>query len=205
MSRGTRGDGTSRPPASDAADRAAFTRFVATHRADLVRTATAMTGRPGHDAEDLVQSALVRLAPVWSTVESPLAYTRQIMSRLAIDAARVRQRRPEALGLGHDDLSRITDRASPDATERTVLADQLWRGLATLSPRQRHVLALRFLADCTEAETARILDCPAGTVKSEAHRGLKRLRAALHTDAWDSDARDTEALDSTGGRQHGHG
>jgi RNA polymerase sigma-70 factor (sigma-E family) len=187
-------------PADAAADREAFAQFVAVHRFDLLRTAAAMTGRPGADAEDLVQTALVRLAPVWSTVDSPLAYTRQIMSRLAIDAARAKQRRPEFLGQTDDDVVRFADQATPDASDHTALADELWRGLSELTLRQRQVLALRFFADCTEAETARILGCPAGTVKSEAHRGLKRLRAALNPGLNEPAARG-----ATGGRANDHG
>jgi DNA-directed RNA polymerase specialized sigma24 family protein len=83
---------------------AEFTAFVVAHRLTLVRTAAVMLGRPGHDAEDLVQTALVKLAPRWGEVAQPLPYIRQILARLVVDAARQRGRRPERLGLVVRDL-----------------------------------------------------------------------------------------------------
>jgi len=67
--------------------------------------------------------------------------------------------------------------------------DELWRLLATLGPRQRAVLVLRFYEDLSEAEIARVLCCTAGTVKSQLPRGLARLRERMpvqgqHIDFW---------------------
>jgi RNA polymerase sigma factor (sigma-70 family) len=55
----------------------------------------------------------------------------------------------------------------------------LWDAIRGLPQRQRDVLVLRFYEDLTEPEVARLLRLPLGTVKSHAHRGLARLRAAL--------------------------
>jgi DNA-directed RNA polymerase specialized sigma24 family protein len=41
------------------------------------------------------------------------------------------------------------------------------------------VLVLRYYADLPEAETAAVLDCRLGTVKSRPHRGLSALRKEL--------------------------
>jgi RNA polymerase sigma factor (sigma-70 family) len=55
----------------------------------------------------------------------------------------------------------------------------LWQAVRGLPARQRAVLVLRFHEDLTEAEVARLLGLPLGTVKSLAHRGLARLRDRL--------------------------
>src|SRR5215208_937843 len=59
----------------------------------------------------------------------------------------------------------------------------LWQAVQALPPRQRAVLVLRFHEDLPEAEVARLLGLPLGTVKSLAHRGLARLRAELGSPA----------------------
>ena len=55
----------------------------------------------------------------------------------------------------------------------------LWEAVQGFPSRQRAVLVLRFHEDLTEAEVARLLGLPLGTVKSLAHRGLARLRDRL--------------------------
>jgi RNA polymerase sigma factor (sigma-70 family) len=66
----------------------------------------------------------------------------------------------------------------PDLTNEIADRDYLLRALAALPPRQRAVLVLRYFDDLSEAETAHMLGCSLGTVKSQAARGLARLRAA---------------------------
>jgi RNA polymerase sigma factor (sigma-70 family) len=62
----------------------------------------------------------------------------------------------------------------PDAVvRRTALA----AALAQLPPRQRAVIVLRFFDDLSEAQTAEVLGCAIGTVKSQAHVALARLRS----------------------------
>jgi RNA polymerase sigma factor (sigma-70 family) len=51
--------------------------------------------------------------------------------------------------------------------------------VATLPDRDREVIALRYFADLSEAETATALECPVGTVKSRLARALGRLRTVL--------------------------
>ena len=64
--------------------------------------------------------------------------------------------------------------AEPDATDRLVLID----ALATVPPRQRAIIVLRYLQDLSEADTAATLGISVGAVKSGAARGLARLRSA---------------------------
>ena len=69
-----------------------------------------------------------------------------------------------------------TPMAQPDGTDALHLRQALVQALATLPPRQRAVLVLRYFDDLTEAETAAALGISVGTVKSTASRGLARLR-----------------------------
>ena len=55
----------------------------------------------------------------------------------------------------------------------------MWRALAVLPPRQRAVLVLRYYEGLSEAEIAATLGCARGTVKSQAAKGLGRLRREL--------------------------
>jgi RNA polymerase sigma-70 factor (sigma-E family) len=154
-----------------------FDEFVAASVEPLLRTAHLITWDLG-EAEDLVQECLFEVARRWSRVrrmEQPLAYTRRILINLALDDARARAvRRIELDG-------NVT---AADEPAREVLAgletrDELLAALARLTPRQRAVLVLRYFNDLTEPQVAELLGCSTGTVKSNASRGLARLRAAL--------------------------
>ena len=62
-----------------------------------------------------------------------------------------------------------------------VRADHLtlWQEIRRLPPRMRATLVLRYVEDLTEEATARELGVSIGSVKSQTHHALKRLRAAL--------------------------
>jgi RNA polymerase sigma factor (sigma-70 family) len=74
--------------------------------------------------------------------------------------------------------SSYSEPVAPDHTAEIADRDYLLRALATLPPRQRAVLVLRYFDDLSEGETAQMLGCSLGTVKSHAARGLSRLRQA---------------------------
>jgi len=59
-----------------------------------------------------------------------------------------------------------------DAPDGVVLHETMWRALGALPPRMRAVVVLRFYEDLTEADTAAVLGCSVGTVKSQTSRGL---------------------------------
>jgi RNA polymerase sigma factor (sigma-70 family) len=63
--------------------------------------------------------------------------------------------------------------------ERAESRDLVVRALRRLPVRMRTVLVLRYLEELSEAETAAVMSCSIGTVKSQAARGLERLRAAV--------------------------
>lgn len=161
-----------------------FAAFVRQASPALVRTAWLLTGDRTR-AEDLAQQALVRTYVAWPRVRDgePLAYARRIVANARIDDWR--RRRREVLTGPRD----LPDRASVSAgtADRHADRDALLRALATLTPRQRRIVVLRYLEGRTEAEVAADLGVSLGTVKSTASRSLRTLREAL--DPTDEDPR----------------
>ena len=136
----------------------------------LLRTAYLLTGHP-EDAEDLVQTALVKAVPAWSRIAGePDAYVRRIMVNENISRWRKRRGR-EVLVADAPEGSSL----DPDSADAVALE----KALATLAPKQRAVIVLRYFEDLTERETAEILGVAVGTVKSQARDALARLRLAL--------------------------
>lgn len=149
-----------------------FDEFFRGRAPALLRTAYLLTG-DRHLAEDLVQEAFARTHRVWRRVRDgghPEAYLRKVMYHLQISRWRSRQVK-EALPWQLPDRGDRRDHAH-DAVERLALR----QALLALPARQRAVIVLRFLEDRSEAETAEILDCRVGTVKSHTFRALARLR-----------------------------
>jgi RNA polymerase sigma-70 factor (sigma-E family) len=153
---------------------AEFSAFAARDGGQLVGFAFLLTGNR-HDAEDLAQQALVRTAARWRTArDAPGRYSRTVVLNLVRDRWRVRQRRAETLSADLAGLSPV-----PDAAETAVDRQLLLRACRLLPLHQRAVLVLRFWEDRSIEETAAVLGCSAGTVKSQTHRALARLRDAL--------------------------
>lgn len=162
---------------------AEFREFVATRWTALLRTAYLLTG--DHDrAEDLVQSALVRVHRHWPKVlakddgpqwRSPEAYVRKTMVNLNTDWWRRlgSRERPSGILPGGDRPS------SADAYAEMEIREDLWAELRALPPKMRAALVLRYFEDLSEAETAEILGCSIGAVKSQCSRGLARLNKAM--------------------------
>jgi RNA polymerase sigma-70 factor (sigma-E family) len=148
---------------------AAFDEFVVQRSPALLRTAVLLCNGDRHAAEDLLQTALLRLARHWGRTSDPEAYVRRILVNLAVDGTRNRRRR-------------LPETRWPEGLEPAVhdaAADPLPEVVASLPPQQRATLVLRFWDDCSVAETARLLGCSEGTVKSNTSRALARLREAL--------------------------
>ncbi|MGW0516837.1 SigE family RNA polymerase sigma factor [Crossiella sp. NPDC003009] len=151
---------------------AEFVEFVRTRGAGLRRTAFLLCG-DWHRAEDLVQTALIKLYKVWRRVERQGAvepYARQVLVRTAIDESRRFWRREKS-------TAELPDLPTPQ-TGAEVAVD-VRRALAALPKRQRAVVVLRFWEDLPVQEVARLLGCTEGTVKSQSAKGLAALRKSL--------------------------
>lgn len=154
-----------------------FDEFVAGNLEQLLKTAYLITWDAG-EAEDLVQECLFKVARRWPRVrrmEQPRAYARRILVNLALDGSRGRARRRSEL----EGAPAAADDPARDVLAGLETRAELLDALARLTPRQRSVLVLRYFNDLTEAETAELLGFSPGTVKSNASRGLARLREVL--------------------------
>ena len=151
--------------------RASFEEFVAARSISLGRVAYLLTGHR-HDAEDLLQTALIKVAMRWNRVEEPEAYVRRVLYTQAVSRWRLRGRKPEVLTDQPLDEGGVEGGVESDWETRVVL-DQALRGL---TPKQRAVLVLRFYEDMSESQTAAMLECSVGTVKSQTRHALERLR-----------------------------
>jgi RNA polymerase sigma-70 factor (sigma-E family) len=161
----------------DGQSEAAFEEFVRCRQAALFRTAFLLSSDRGH-AEDLLQGALERTYQHWRRVAAsgnPDAYVRRIMVNLANDRWRSRRHVVEQ-GL---DAALAAPSERDCQAERAESRDLVVRALRRLPVRMRTVLVLRYLEGLSEAETAAVMSCSIGTVKSQASRGLERLRAAI--------------------------
>lgn len=147
-----------------------FDEFVAARYQALVRTARMLVANPA-DAEDLVQEALARCVPKWSSISgNPEPYVRTVMVRANISRWR-RQKLAEV------PTEFVPERGYP--APDLAGADELLRALAQLAPRQRAAVVLRHVEDRSERETADLMGCSVGSVKSTTSAGLARLRVIL--------------------------
>jgi RNA polymerase sigma-70 factor (sigma-E family) len=154
-----------------------FERFVTDHSERLLRTAYLIVWDAG-EAEDLVQECLARVARRWPRVramDQPVAYARRILINLALDGTTRRNRRRDELALESDSGDGVDHAAAVPLTQ-VEDAVVLLPALGELPPRQRAVLVLRYFEDLTEAQTAELLGCSIGTVKSTTSHAFARLR-----------------------------
>ncbi|MEU4777544.1 SigE family RNA polymerase sigma factor [Micromonospora sp. NPDC023633] len=161
------------------ADEDEYRQFVSV-RLEPLRITAYLLCRDWHTADDLVSITIGKLYRHWRRVrrvEHVDAYVRGMLTNAWLDE----RRRPWRRERSTDDLP---DRAEPNVPE-VALADRelLLDLLAQLPPRRRAVVVLRFYCDLSVEETARALGISAGTVKSQAARGLESLRALVSIDA----------------------
>jgi RNA polymerase sigma-70 factor (sigma-E family) len=163
-------------------DRVSFEQFVEGSSSHLLTLAMLLTGHSRVDAEDLLQTVLERAYRRWRRIcaaGDPVPYVRRMLVNAAVDRWRLLRRRPELpLAL---DLPRPAAAAldAPDLSAAIADQDLLWRALACLPSGQRTVLVLRYYEDLTEAQTAAVLGCTVGSVKTQTSRALSKLRGIV--------------------------
>lgn len=155
--------------------RADFDAFVAARSSALLRTAYLLT-RDHALAEDLLQTALTKAWFAWRRIDGDAeAYVRKILVNTYATWWRRRWNGEHATDeLPEPSPAARAGHGSPQ--DHSDTSHDLWAALGRLPRRQRAVVVLRYVEDLSEAETARVLDCSVGNVKSQASRALAKLR-----------------------------
>lgn len=154
-------------------DDASFTAAFEAHYDDAVGLAYLLCG-DRQRAEDATAEAFARMLRKWKRVDNPRAYVRRaVVNEVNSRFRRLRLERAEAQR-HHGD-----DRGARGQEENVADRDAMLRALAELPRRQRTAVVLRYYQQLTETETAEVMDCAVGTVKSNTARGLDRLRVLL--------------------------
>ena len=138
----------------------------------LLGMATSLVG--SSQAEETVQEALVDVLaryPRFAGLESPLAYSKTVLARLAY--RRWRRREPDVAGLS------ILSEPSGDFTDDVVLRRVILDALEQLPQRQRTCVYLRYMEGLDDAQIGGVLGCRPVTVRTQISRALKRLRPLL--------------------------
>ncbi len=154
-----------------------FCDFVTARSGALFRTAYLIVG--DHQlAQDLLQESLVKSYVAWPRlrdVANAEAYTRRVIVTTAISWRRRRSfhERP---------IETPPEVVEADPTASLAVQDALWMHLQALPARQRAAIVLRHYQDFSEAQTAAVMGCTVGTVKSTVSTGLQRLRAQMTPD-----------------------
>lgn len=156
-------------------DADSFAAVFNAHHRQAVRLAYLLVSDP-HQAEDVVSEAFTKVYVRWrkGEVRDVGGYLRRAVANEANSKLRRRylERRVGAERSGDDRGVRLVDDHAADR-------DQVWQGIQRLPERQRAAVVLRYYEDLSEAETADILGCSVGTVKSQTSRGLARLQELL--------------------------
>ena len=146
-----------------------FDAFVVARSSGLLRTAYLLT-RDHALAEDLLQTALTKAWFAWSRLEGrPEPYVRKILVNTYASWWRRKWN-------GEHATEELPEPVSTDDTERVAAGHDLWAAMERLPRRQRIVVVLRYFEDLTEVETAHVMGCSVGTVKSQTSKAFAKLR-----------------------------
>lgn len=169
---------------AQAGDIEALCELVERHRAVALRVGYAIVGS---EAEDVVQEAFIRAARNIDRFRGESAFRPWLLTIVANEARNRRRSasRRESLQLrvASRDAAAGAGEQAAGSSEEIAMANErrewLLLAVAGLPDRDREVVALRYFADLSEAETATALECPVGTVKSRLSRALGKLRTTL--------------------------
>lgn len=151
-----------------------FEDFAASAEQRLYRQAYLLTG-DRQSAQDLVQEALVAVLLAWRRVDSPHAYAQRCLVHAFLGQARRADRGRQLVALTHWARPVESPRPTETVDDRVALMD----ALATLAPRMRTTVVLRYWEDLSVEQTAVAMGCSEGTVKSTSSKALAHLRTAL--------------------------
>jgi RNA polymerase sigma-70 factor (sigma-E family) len=156
-------------------DEAEFTEFVVGASRSLHQLAFLMCG-DWHRAEDVVQTALVRMYVRWSNIgrTGVYLYARKAVVSVVRDEARRPWRRERSVDL-------LPDLTVDPVREHDRFDDRLYllNALAAIPTRQRAAVVLRYFGDLSVADVAEVLGVSTSTVKSQTARGLTAIRRHL--------------------------
>jgi RNA polymerase sigma-70 factor (sigma-E family) len=156
-------------------DDESFREFVAAGTAGHLRTAYLLVGDLAQ-AEDLLQSALIKTYLAWGRIRDPNAVHGYVRRVLVTTATSWRRRKAS-----HEiPLADVPDAATPDFSGVRAEAETMRLHLLALPAKQRAALVLRYYEDLTEAEVAEVLGVSRGTVSRHITRGLNALRERVN-------------------------
>jgi RNA polymerase sigma factor (sigma-70 family) len=147
---------------------ARYLALVERHGTALLHLAIFLTGNR-HDAEDVVQDTLIAVASK-PTRAHTLPYLRKAVSNRAMDVLRRRREIPS------DTVPEVE--FTDVGFFRFEREQRFFALVADLPAGQRATLVLRYFADLDDRSIANILGCSVETVRSQASRGLAKLRAS---------------------------
>jgi RNA polymerase sigma-70 factor (sigma-E family) len=154
-----------------------FSAYFAVRRDPVRRLAYLLSG-DWHKADDLAQTAFVKLYGAWDRVRDRAAmdaYVRSCLVRSVVDESRRPWRREKVVEF----LPENADLAGSDIAALVADREVFRQALTGVPPRQRTVLVLRYYEGLDVASAAAAMGISEGTVKSQTARGLAALRTAV--------------------------
>ena len=155
-------------------ERSSLGELYVQHAPEGIRLAFLLTGDRAL-AEDLVQEAFARLVGRMRHLREPAAFGAYLRRTIVnLTTSHFRRRRVERAY-----LERVAGRREVETSPHSELDERMHEALLSLPKRQRAAIVLRFYEDLSDVQTAEILRCPAGTVRSLVSRGMTTLRSKL--------------------------